>query len=242
MMDESIVTIVRSIIAFSTLLLFTRVLGKQQVGELSAFEYVAGITIGSIASSLSIDLATKPLPQFIGLGTWVILVFGLQYLSLKYRWFSKVVDDQATIVIQNGKVLEHNLNKVRLRYDDLMSALRVKNVFDISQVEFALFEPNGQMSVLKKPQYEPVTPQDLNVVPSINGLMTEVILDGEIIEENLKNKNKTKDWLKQQLQAQGIKDLKEVSYAAILPDGQLYVDKFKDSIKEVEIGDFKGPY
>lgn len=241
-MDESIVVIIRSIIAFATLLLFTRVLGKQQVGELTAFEYIAGITIGSAASSLSIDLSTKPLPQFIGLATWVVLVFGLQFLAIKNRWFSKVTNDQPTIVIQNGKILEQNLKKLRYRYDELTSGLREKNIFDITQVEFALLEPNGKLTVLKKSQYEPITPNDLKIPTPVNSLMTEVIQDGKIIEQNLKNKNKTNEWLQQQLQSQGIKSLSEVSYAVILPNGQLYVDKFTDKIDKIDIGDFKGPY
>lgn len=241
-MDESIVIIVRSVIAFITLLLFTRILGKQQVGQLSAFEYITGITIGSIAGSLSIDLTTKPLPQFIGLAVWVFLVFSLQYLAIKIRWFSKVVDDQPIIVIQDGKILEQNLRKTRYRYDELTAHLRDKNIFDISQVKLALLEVNGKLSVLKHPLYEPVTLKDLNIAPSMNGLMIEVIQDGIIIEENLQNSNKTKDWLLQQLKMQGIQDLKEISYAVILPNDQLYVDKFKDSIKDLNIGDFKGPY
>ncbi len=241
-MDETIVTIVRSLIAFATLLLFTRILGKQQVGQLTAFEYVAGITIGSMASSLSIDLSIKPLPQFAGLASWVILVFGLQHLSIKFRWFSKVINDQPTIVIQKGKILEQNLKKLRYRHEELLSQLREKDVFDISQVEFALVEPNGTLSILKKPQYETVTVQDLNLIPSQNGLMVEVILDGIIIEENLKNLRKSHHWLKQQLQANGIDNIKKISLAVILPSGQLYVDKFKDDLYEIDIGDFKGPY
>ncbi|OEF99212.1 hypothetical protein BHF71_09695 [Vulcanibacillus modesticaldus] len=241
-MDESIVIIVRSFIAFTTLLLFTRILGKQQVGELSAFEYVAGITIGSAASSLSIDLSIKPLPQFMGLATWVFLVLVLQRLALKHRWFAKVTSDQPTIVIQHGKILEQNLNKLRYRYDELMSHLRDKNVFDITQVEYALLEPNGNLTVLKKSQYEPVTPNDLQMTTAPSGLMVEVILDGKIIEQNLKDKQKDYKWLMEQLQIQGIKDMKEVSFAAILPNGQLYVDKFKDSLKKIDVGDFKGPF
>lgn len=241
-MDESIVTIVRSIIAFAILLLYTRFLGKQQVGQLTAFEYAAGITIGSIAGTLSIDLSTKPLPQFLGLTTWVVLVFGLQKVSTKFRWFSKVVGDQPVIVVQKGKILEENLKNMRLRHDELMAHLREKDVFDITQVEFAILEVNGNLSVLKKPQYEPVTPNDLKITPSVNGIVTEVIYDGVIIEENLKNRDKTKEWLHQQLQANGITDVKEVSFAAILPNNKLYVDKFKDNINKINIGDFDGPY
>ncbi len=241
-MDEITVTLVRSAIAFATLLLFTRILGKQQVGQLTAFEYIAGITIGSAASSLSIDLSTKPLPQFVGVSTWVVLVFALQKLAIKYRWFAKVTDDQPTIVIQQGKILEDNLSKIRLRYDELMSQLRDKDVFDITQVQYALLEPNGNISVLKKPEYDTPTLMDLKLPPSVTGLFTEVILDGVIIDQNLSNKNKSMDWLANQLQANGISSIKEVSYAAIMPNGQLYIDKFKDKIKEIDIGDFQGPF
>lgn len=241
-MDETIVTIVRSIIAFLTLLLFTRILGKQQVGQLSAFEYVAGITIGSIAASLSIDLTTKPLPQFMGLATWVILVFALQLIAIKHRWFSKVINDQPTIVIQNGKILEQNLKKIRYRYDDLMSHLRIKNIFDISQVEYALLEENGQLTVLKKAEYEPATLDDLKIKVTKTGLASEVIIDGRIIEQNLKDHDKTKEWLIHQLHKYGINDFEEISYAVILPNGKIYVDKFKDSVKDIDIGDFKGPF
>ncbi|TCS82589.1 DUF421 domain-containing protein [Tepidibacillus fermentans] len=241
-MDETIVSVVRSIIAFMTLLIFTRLLGKQQVGQLTAFEYVAGITIGSAASSLSIDLSIKPFPQWLALATWVILVWGLQKISLKQRWIAKVMGDQPTILIQHGKILEKNLEKLRYRYDELMSQLRDKDIFDITQVEFALLEPNGNLSVLKKAEYEPITSSDLQIVPKQNGLMIEVIMDGVIIDQNLKNANKTEEWLLQQLQAQGIKDLKEVNFAVILPNGQLYVDRFKDNLKEIDIGDFHGPY
>ncbi|MFV9511380.1 DUF421 domain-containing protein [Tepidibacillus sp. LV47] len=241
-MDETLVTVVRSVIAFTTLLIFTRLLGKQQVGQLTAFEYIAGITIGSAASSLSIDLSIKPFPQWMALATWVLLVYGLQKLSLKQRWMAKVLDDQPTIVIQHGKILEQNMEKLRYRYDELMSQLRDKNIFDITQVEFALLEPNGNLSVLKKAEYEPVTPSDLKIVPKQNGLMIEVILDGKIIEQNLRTAEKDEEWLFNQLKAQGIKDLKEVNFAAILPNGQLYVDRFQDKIEKIDIGDFKGPY
>lgn len=241
-MDETIVTIVRSIIAFLTLLLFTRILGKQQVGQLSAFEYVAGITIGSIAASLSIDLTTKPLPQFMGLATWVILVFGMQFIVIKNRWLSKVINDQPTIVIQNGKILEQNLRKVRYRYDDLMSHLRIKNIFDISQVDYALLEENGQLTVLKKAEYEQVTLNDLKIKATKTGLSSEIIIDGIVIEQNLKDHNKTEEWLFHQLHKYGIKSFDEVSYAVILPNGKLYIDKFKDSVKDIDVGDFKGPF
>ena len=124
-----------------------------------------------------------------------------------------------------------------------MSHLRNKDIFDITQVEYALLEPNGSLTVLKKTEYEPLTIDGITKKnKTFSRLMTEVLMDGIIIEENLKDRNKTEEWLMKQLKKQGVKDIKEVSYGVILPNGQLYLDKFKDSIDKLDIGDFKGPF
>ncbi len=243
-MDETIVVVVRSLIAFFTLLIFTRILGKQQVGQLTAFEYILGITVGSIAASLSIDLSIKPFPIWIGIGIWVLLAYILQIISIKNRLVAKIIDDQPTIVIQNGKILEENLKKTRYRYDELMSQLRDKDIFDITQVEFALIEANGKITVLKKAEYQPVTPKDMGITVSPLKLMIEIIQDGKWLEQNIIEQFLDKEKIKLQLQAQGVNEIKEINYAAILPNGQIYVDKFRDNLKdeEIDIGDYRGIY
>lgn len=243
MMEESIVVIVRAIIAFFTLLIYTRLLGKQQMGNLSYFDYINGITIGSIAGTLATDLSAKIWVHWVGLTTFVLITGAFQYATLKNRFFSKVVDSEPTVVMQKGKILERNLLKMRVKKDELMMLLRQKDIFDLTQVEYAILEPDGNLSVLPKSEYQAVTPQNLNIPVSPAGLTTELIIDGIILKQNLKQRDKDIEWLDLQLKAHGIKDVKEVSFAAILPNEQLYVDKFEDHIaKESDMSDYKGPF
>jgi uncharacterized membrane protein YcaP (DUF421 family) len=243
MMEESIVVIVRALISFFTLLLYTRILGKQQMGNLTYFDYINGITIGSIAGTLATDLSSKAWVHWLGLTVYVVITFSIQYTDLKSRFFSKVIDGEPTVVMQNAKILERNLKKSKLTKDSLLMLLREKNIFDPTQVEYAIMEPDGNLSVLPKAEYQPATPKDLNIPVQLAGITTELIMDGILLEQNLKQRNKDRQWLDLQLKAHGVKDFKEVSFAAILPNGQLYVDKFEDHVaKEADMSDYKGPF
>jgi len=243
MMEETIVVIVRAIIAFFTLLIYTRLLGKQQMGNLTYFDYINGITIGSIAGTLATDLSSKALAHWMGLTTFIIITIIFQYLTLKNRLFAKVVDSEPTIVIRDGKILEKKLAGIRIKKDELMMLLRQKNIFDPTRVAYAIIEQDGNISVLPKAEYQPVTPFDLKIPVNPAGITTELIVDGILLKENLNQRGKDMDWLLMQLKSQGVQDLKEVSFAAILPNEQLYVDKFDDKLSDmVDIGDYKGPF
>lgn len=243
MMEETLVVIVRAVIGFFTLLIFTRVLGKQQMGNLSYFDYINGITIGSIAGTLVTELSSKGWVHFVGLTAFVAITLVFQYATVKNRYFSKIVDSEPTVIIQNGKILERSLSKMRIKYDEVMILLRQKDMFDITKVQYAILEPDGNLSVLPKAEHQPITPKDLKMPVSPSELMTEVIMDGVIFEKNLKQRKKDTEWLMLQLQSQGINDIKEVAYAAILPNETLYVDKFKDGIsKKADMSDYIGPF
>ena len=241
-MNETAVVIVRGIIAFFSLLIFARLLGKQQISQLSFFDYVLGITIGSIAATLTTELDSRAWIHFVGLVVWTASVFALQWICEKWRYVSKFVDGEPAIVIMNGKIMENTMRKIRYRASDLMEQLRDKGVFDLNEVEFAILETNGKLSVLKKPQFQPVTPQHLNI-PSLPGDMgTELIYDGQIIKQNLENLNVTEEWLYSQLKAKGIKDVSEVFLATITSQGSFYVDTYVDRLKRLtDISDYPGP-
>lgn len=242
-MNEGLVVLIRSIIGFFTLLIFAKILGKQQISQLAFFDYVLGITIGSIAAELTTDLSSRAWPHWIGLLTWAALGYLMEYITMKYRYASKYISGEPTIVIMNGKIMEKALRKMRYTVSDIMQLLRNKDVFDLSQVDFAIIEPNGQLSVLKKPEHEPLTAKDMKINKKSSGISTELIYDGILIEENLRQLNKDKKWLMNQLKAQGIKDVSEVFLATLNPAGSLYIDKYEDHIKKItDIGDFKGPY
>ncbi|OPJ59854.1 YetF domain-containing protein [Clostridium oryzae] len=242
-MSEGLIVLVRSIIAFFTLLIFTKILGKQQISQLTFFDYVLGITIGSIAASLTTDLSSRAWPHWVGLFCWSVLGYLMEYITMKSRYAAKYIEGEPTIVIMNGKIMEDTLRKMKYRVSDIMELLRNKDVFDLVQVDFAIIEPNGQLSVLKKPEYDNIKAKDMNVVCQPSGISTELIYDGILIEENLRQLDKDKNWIIDQLHAQGINDISEVFIATLNPAGSLYIDKYEDHIKKVtDIGDYKGPY
>ncbi len=242
-MSEGLVVAVRAVISFFTLLIFAKILGKQQISQLAFFDYVLGITIGSIAAELTIDLSSRAWPHWVGLLTWAILGYLMEWITLKWRYAAKYIEGEPAIIIMNGKIMENVLRKMRFTVSDVMELLRNKDIFDLSQVDFAILESNGQLSVLRKPEYEPLTAKDMKISKKPSGISTELIYDGILIEENLRQLNKDTKWLMKQLKAQGIKDISEVFLATLNPAGSFYVDKYEDHIKKItDIGDFKGPY
>ncbi len=229
-MNEVLVVIVRSLIAFFTLLIFTRILGKQEVSQLTFFDYINGITIGSIAASLATNLNSRALTEWVGLGVWTGAVFALQVITVKSRYISKYINGEPIVVIMNGKIMEATMKKMRYQMSELLEQLREKSIFDISQVEFAVFEVNGKLSVLKKSSYQPVTPKNLNISTDYEGLSAELIYNGVVIEQNLNQVNLDRNWLEQQLRANGINDPSEVMLAQLNTQGELYIDKYRDYV------------
>lgn len=241
-LNEALVTMVRGLTAFFTLLIFARILGKQQISQLTFFDYILGITIGSIAATLTTDLNTRVWPQWIGLFTWSGIVFLLHWISLKWRYASKILDGEPTVVIMNGQVMEDAMRKMHYRMSDLSEQLREKGAFNISEVEFAVLETSGKLSVLKKSQHQPVTPSDLKLPSVYVGLSTELIYDGVVIPQNLRSLNLTRKWLASHLSTLGIHDESEVFLASLDTGGKLYVDQYRDTVRKIiDISDYKGP-
>ena len=241
-MNEAFAVFIRGIIAFITLLILTRFLGKEQIAQLTFFDYVNGITIGSIAASMTTNLTLKPYPQFIGLLTWSGAVFLLQWGTVKWRYLSKYAHGEPTVIIMNGQIMENAMRTLRLRISDLLSLLRTNKIFDLSQVEFAVFETSGKLSVLKKAEYQNVTLKDMNLPAQYRGLSTELIFDGVVMDQNLKNANLDRVWLDKELRKLNIKDSSEVFLANLDTQGKLYVDRYLDKVKNIiDPSDYNAP-
>ncbi|PKM88097.1 MAG: hypothetical protein CVU87_08255 [Firmicutes bacterium HGW-Firmicutes-12] len=228
-MSIILVVVIRSIISFFSLLILTRIMGKQQVAELTFFDYVVGITIGSIASTLSVQVNQNTIATLAGMGVWTILPIMLAYLSLHNIWIRKVVEGEGTVLIENGNIIEKNLGKVRITIDDLLSQMRTQGVFDITDVEFAIIESNGRLSLQKKSQKRPVTPSDLNLSTMYEGLPTNLIEDGILLVDAIESLKLSKAWLYHQLDKVNIQDIKLISLAQLDTKGVLYVDLDGDS-------------
>lgn len=231
LMNEGLITFVRGIIGFFTLLIFTRILGKQQVSQLTFFDYVVGITIGSTASSLTTDLTSRAWPHWVGLFTWTTLCFTLQLITLKSKTAEKYLDGQPTIIIANGKILEKSMKEFRYTIGDLLAQLRDKGIFDLDDVAFAVLEKDGQLSILKKTECDFVSPKDLKLKVSAASIDYEVIYDGSIIAENLTTINRNEKWLMNKLKKQGISDASEVFLATYNASSGLHIDLYEDHLK-----------
>ncbi|MGI9861405.1 DUF421 domain-containing protein [Moorella naiadis] len=229
----------QTILAFFAILIYTRILGKQQIGQLTFFEYINGITFGSIAAVLATDTApNQTWMHFLGLTLFAFFTWLAGYAALVSRPARKLISGEPTVVVHNGKILEENMKKMRYNFDELAMQLRQKNVFDIADVEYAIMEPDGDLSVLLKSQKRPLTPADLQLPTEYEGVATELIEDGEILFQNLEQNHLDEKWLIQQLQAQGIQDISQVDYAVLRSNGSLYVNcKEDDIINPVDITD-----
>ncbi|MBU4533498.1 MAG: DUF421 domain-containing protein [Eubacteriales bacterium] len=237
-MDWLFEVVYRGVGAFVAVVFITRLIGKTQMGMLTVTDFVNGIVIGSLAAAMVVDLRGNIWYYIVGLAIFGGLTIFMEWLTMKNRAVRKLLEDVPTIVIFNGKILEDNMRKNRYHVDDLMMQLRAKNVFDIHDVEFAVAEPNGELSVLLKSQKRPVTCEDLQVPTQYEGMSHTIVSDGEILDRHLDDVGLSRAWLFSELAKRGIKDVKQVMYASLDTQGNLYVDVREDNLpKKTGIGE-----
>ncbi|MBP2079573.1 YetF domain-containing protein [Oceanobacillus polygoni] len=227
-MPEVLLILMRSIAAFFLLLLMTRIMGKKQISQLTFFDYCVGITIGSIAAALSIDQNIKIMNGLVSLIIWGLFPIILAFIGMKSMIFSNITDGKATILIQNGEVLYKNLKNNLITIDELLLLLREKGTFKVSDVEMAVLETNGKLSVLLKTNQQTVTPQTLGIPLEQEHGPTVLIMDGKILKKSLENLGYSKEWLEGEVQKQGAKSIKDVFLAQIDSRGNMYVDLYED--------------
>lgn len=224
----------QSIIAFILLFILARLMGKRQIAQLTFFDYIAGITIGNIAATWSLD-DTKSSHAVISILIWTVFSIVLAWIQRKSYKARILLDGRPTVLIQNGKVLENNLSKVNIAIDEMMLLLREKNVFKISDVEYAVFETNGSISVMKKSELQPVTPKDLGV-PVIGEHEPRIlVIDGHVMERSLQEAGYSKAWLLGELMKQGATDFNDVFLAQVDSNGNVYVDLYYDKLQQQQI-------
>ena len=232
-MPEILEAVIRSAFGLISLLVLTRLMGKQQISQLTFFDFVAAITIGGITADLAGGVDVSVWPVFAALVTFVVLTILSGYLSLQSRPVRKLLQGEPTVVVHNGKILEGNMAQMRYNFDDLMGRLRNKNVFNISDVEYAILETNGELSVLLKTQNQPLTPKDVHLSTLYQGVPSELVVDGVIIRQNLVQNQLSEQWLTDQLKLQGIYNPGEVAYACLDSSGKLYIDRRSDNLEHV---------
>lgn len=224
---------IRAIVSYLILFILTRLMGKREISQMTYFDYIVGITIGSMAAIMAIDKSTTILITLPGLMIFALFQIVISYTALKNKSFRKLSDGDPTFLIKNGKVMEKNLLKERLNIDELTSKLREKNAFNIADVEFALLEPDGQISVMFKTDKQSVTPSDLNIQTKYMGFSNIVIEEGRIISSRLREKGLTQSWLMSKIAEQGVYDLSNIMFAQVDESGNLYIDLYEDGKNDI---------
>ncbi len=223
----------RTLLAVVVLFVMTKLLGKRQVSQLSMFEYITGITIGSLAAYISLDLDANWYLGIVAIGVWVFVSFGIEFLQLKSKTVRDMTDGKARVMIKDGKILEDNLKKERISTDELMEQLRKKNVFIVADVEFAILEPSGEVDIMLKKENQPLTAKNLGIKVVGEHEPQAVIMDGIPMDESLSILGFNREWLNMELEKQGVA-IENVFLGQVDSYGQLYVDLFDDKIQVPE--------
>ena len=223
---------VQAAVSFVILLILTRLIGKQQVSQLTYYEYINGITFGSIAANMATDSFNKFGDHLVGLLTYGVLTFLAALVALKSRKMRTLINGEPVVVIQDGKILENNLRKMKLNLDEFTMLLRLKDIFDFTQVKLAIIEPSGGLSVIKKSEYENVERRDLKLKLEGTALAVEVVQEGKISVNNLNRLGLDEKWLRAQLKMRQIVDVAEVEYAVVTDNKRLLVDLKNDAITD----------
>lgn len=232
---EVLDVIMRSLVSLVVLFLVTKMLGKKQVSQLSVFDYVIGISIGNFAAEMTTDLE---IPYINGVVS--VLIFGLvaylvSYFTMKSIKLRRFFMGTPTMIIQNGKILIDNMRKVKLDINDLLEECRTDGYFDISKIEYALMEANGHISILPKGENLPVTIKDMNLKAQKQGLCANLIIDGKIMNENLKNVRKDENWLKKELKVKGYKELDNILLATLDVNEKLVIYEKNPGLEPLDV-------
>ena len=222
-MNEHLIIIIRSIITYFVLLFFTRAMGRKQISQLTYFDYIVGITIGSIVGEAAVNKNVELVDIIISIAIWSGLTILISEITLKNIKLRLLIDSEPLLIIDKGKVIYKNMKKARYNMGDLLMQLRTKDVFNITDVEIAILEPDGKLSVLKKSEQTIVTVGDMNIKKSKTGMMVDIVLDGNIISSHLSLIQKDEKWVISQLKARNINNIKDVVFAGVQADEQFYI-------------------
>lgn len=200
----------RSLLSLITLFFVTKLIGKKQVSELSLFDYVIGITIGNFAAEMTINLESQEVNGILAVIIFGLVAYIVSKLTMKSIRIRRFFIGVPTMIIQNGKILYEPMRKMKMDINDLLEQCRMNGYFDISEIEYAILEASGDLSILPKSEYRPVNPSDMSLKVKKAGLVSNIVIDGKIMYHNLENVHKDSEWLMKQLKIKGYKDLSDI--------------------------------
>ena len=214
---DIIKVILTALLSVAALFIITKIMGHKQVAQLDFFDYVSGITIGSIGAELATELE-EPYQPLIALCVWGGASLVLNLIAHKLPRTRKYINGTPTILMNEGKLYRKNLKKAKLDLSEFMLLCREQGYFDLDEIRLAVFEHNGKLSILPKAANRPATPEDLKITAKATHIGVEVIMDGRVMGENLSRVGRNQDWIKKRLGSQGHTDAKDIFLAIYHPE------------------------
>ncbi len=225
----------KGILSVAVLFLLTKLMGRKQVGQMNLFDYVIGITIGSLAAEMTLNPEIDFFEGIFSLVIYAAIALLISLLTQKSMNARRFFIGSPLVLIQNGEILYHNVKVAKLDINDLLQEARVNGYFDLSQVEFALMEGNGQISFLLKSKYQPATLKDLKIKASYQGLCADLVIDGKIMYNNLKEVHKDEKWLRTRLEREGYKDLANLFLVIMDSNEKLTIYPKNENMKSLQV-------
>lgn len=198
-----------AVLSALSLFIIAKVMGHKQMSQLYFFDYITGITIGSIAAELATELE-KPWKPLIAMVVYGIITILLTTITGKFPKLRKFINGTPTIIMDDGKIYRKNMKKAKLDLTEFMVLCRQEGYFNLNDIQTAVFEYNGRLTILPKAAKRPMNPTDMNLTPQAEHINTELIMDGRILHENLRRMGLDIKWLQKQMAAAGYHDAKEI--------------------------------
>lgn len=199
--------------SISILFVLTKLMGNKELSQLTMFDYIVGITIGSIAAEMSTSLESSFIEPIVAMLVYGLVTFFISYITRKSLHMRRFFTGKSKILLDNGKLYRKNFTSAKIDLNDFLMECRINGYFNLNDIQTAILEPNGRISFLSKSSRRPVEPEDLNVSPSQENILYNIILDGVLLKENLEKSGNNLNWLERNLKKQGINDLKKVFLA-----------------------------
>lgn len=205
--------ILTALLALAELFILTKIMGKRQISELSFFDYISGISIGSIAAEMASETGKKFYECAIAMAVFGLIALLISFLTDKSRKARGFLNGKTTVLFNNGKIYYKGLKESKVDINEFLSQCRINGYFNLDDLQSVLHEQNGKFSFLPKAGKRPMNPNDMNLAPDGTYYFTSVIIDGKVLPENLKKCGKDDEWLKKQLKLKGMGNTKEIIFA-----------------------------
>lgn len=212
------------------LFILTKLLGKKQIGQMNLFDYVIGISIGNVVAEMSINKEVFFWDGVLTMSVYTLIALSISYLTTKSMSLRRLIGGTPVVIIENGKIIEKGLKKVKFDLNDLLEEARINGYFELSEIEYAIMEANGRVSFLPKTKYQPLKAIDMKIKTTYKGLTANVIIDGVIMEKNLKYINKDKKWLNARLKNMGYTDVENLLLVTCNTNEELTI--YEKNVKE----------